>query len=266
MTRVNIYRVDPLVQAYAKETSSDFKKLDARYKRILKSKRFQTAFPKYRNIDLEAGSGGGSYAHFYSHYGIKKERGWMISLGGNRSEAVLLHEIAHHVARLHPEFGYCRDHGPGFASALLAVVKVTQGAEAERALKHTYKAIGVKVYKKGKRNGVAVRVRGDAPETAQPVIEKIVGWKKGAAENRAFIRAAMEQTPAKYEDQQIPCPSDGCDGLADVRFGRYHSTGYRSRIEFTIEHRDCNLLEWTKVRDDWFQERRTAALGIAAHS
>jgi len=29
------------------------------------------------------------------------------------------------------------------------------------------------------------------------VIEKIVGWKKGAAENRAFIRAAMEQTPAK---------------------------------------------------------------------
>jgi hypothetical protein len=266
MTRVNIYRVDALVQAYAKETSSNFKKLEARYKRILKSKRFQTAFPKYKNIGLEAGSGGGSYAHFYSHHGIKKERGWMISLGGNRSEAVLLHEIAHHVARLHPEFGYCGDHGPGFASALLAVVKVTQGVEAERALKHTYKAIGVKVYKAGKRNGVAVRVRGEVPESAQEVIGKIVGWKKGAADNRAFIRAAMEAARADFGEQSIPCPSDGCDGQAEVQFGLYHMAGYRSRVEFTIEHKDCDLLEWTKVRNDWWQERRAEFRRVAAHS
>ena len=47
MTRVTIYDVDGLVQSYAKETSTDFKALQRRYKRITSGKRFAAAFPRY---------------------------------------------------------------------------------------------------------------------------------------------------------------------------------------------------------------------------
>lgn len=257
MTRVNIYRVDPVVQEYAKEQSTSLTKLQARYKRILKSKRFQAAFPRYRNIELKAGRGGGSYADY---------REWEIRLGGNRGEATLLHEITHHVARLHSKYGYCEDHGPGFASAYLDVVKVTQGAEAERALKHAYKAIGVKVYKAGKRNGVAVRVRGEAPERVAELIGKVAGWKRGEIENRALIKAAMDRKPADFEEGYIPCPEQGCHGDAKAQFHHYYTTGYRSRISFTVEHEECGLHEYTKVRADYWVARRAERRKAAAHT
>lgn len=257
MTRVNIYRVDPVVQEYAKEQSTSLTKLQARYKRILKSKRFQTAFPRYRDIELKAGRGGGSYADFVA---------WEIRLGGNLCEAVLLHEIAHHVARRHPEYGYCDDHGPGFASALLDIVKITQGAEAERALRHTYKALGVKVYKAGKRNGVAVRVRGEAPERARELIGEVAGWKRGEAENRALIKAAMERKIADFEEGFIPCPTEGCHGDAQASFHVHHRSYYRSVVEFTVEHKECGLHEWTKVRADYWAARRAEIRRTAARA
>lgn len=257
MTRVNIYRVDPVVQEYAKEQSTNITKLQARYKRILKSKRFQTAFPRYRNIDLKPGRGGGSYADFGA---------WEIRLGGNRSEAVLLHEIAHHVSRLHSQYGYHEDHGPGFASALLDVVKVTQGAEAERALKHAYKAIGVKVYKAGKRNGVAVRVRGEAPERVAELIGKVEGWKRGAIENRALIKTAMDRKAADFEEGYIPCPEEGCHGDAKAKFHLHVRSHFRSVVEFTVEHEECGLLEWTKVRADYWDARRAERRRVAAYT
>lgn len=257
MTRVNIYRVDPVVQAYAKEQSANINKLQARYKRILKSKRFQTAFPRYRNITLIQGRGGGSYADY---------RNWEIRLGGNRSEATLLHEIAHHVARLHSQYGHCEDHGPGFASAYLDVVKVTQGAEAERALKHAYKAIGVKVYKAGKRNGVAVRVRGEAPERVSELIGKVEGWKRGEIENRALIKAAMDRKAADFEEGYIPCPEGGCHGDAKAKFHHYYTRGYKSHISFTVEHEECGLHGYTKVSRAYWDARRAERRRVAAHN
>lgn len=257
MTRVNIYRVDPVVQKYAKETSSNFKKLEARYKRILKSKRFTTAFPNYTGITLKQSRGGGSYADF---------RAREIRLGGNLSEATLIHEIAHHVARRHSEFGYCDDHGPGFASAMLAIVKIVQGAEAERALKHAYKAIGVKVYKSGKRHGVAVRVRGEAPELAQEIIGKMVGRKDGEVKNRAVIRAAMNAARADFDEQHVPCPEPGCHGDAQAKFTHWYGLNYRSRITFEVWHEECGLHEYSRVRSDWWRERRAERRRVAAHT
>ena len=257
MTRVNIYRVDPVVQEYAKEQSTSQTKLQARYKRILKSKRFQQAFPRYRNIELKAGRGGGSYANY---------RDWEIRLGGNRSEATLLHEITHHVARLHSKYGYCQDHGPGFASAYLDVVKVTQGAEAERALKHAYKAIGVKVYKAGKRNGVAVRVRGEAPERVAELIGKVEGWKRGEIENRALIKKAMDRKAADFEEGCIPCPEQGCHGDAEAKFSSHIGRGWSSHISFEVQHKECGLHEWTKVSRAYWDARRAERRRVAARS
>lgn len=225
MVNVNIYRVDAIIDLYAK-TPSDYTSLQRRYRALTKGKRFNNAFPRYtqRMIGLEKGSGGGSYAHFYGHYGSRKSRDWMISLGSNRSEPVLLHEIAHMVARLHPEYGYCSDHGPGFASALLDVVRVALGAEAERSLKHAYKALGIKVYSPGKRNGVKVRVRGDAPEKAAGKIADIVGFKKAAANERAMARKAVEAAGfPSGRDSKVECPI--CGEECEVFFQHYMRGG-----------------------------------------
>jgi hypothetical protein len=256
MTRVNIYRVDTVVQQYAKEPSSDFKKLQARYKRIIKSKRFTTAFPRYRDIELKPGRGGGSYADYSQ---------WEIRLGGNRNEATLLHEIAHFVARRHPEFGYDDDHGPGFASAYLAVVKVTQGAEAEKALKHAYKALRVKVYKAGKKHGVAVRVRGEAPAKAAEAIAKVATSKTREADNRAVIRKALNAARADFDEQFVPCPEPGCHGDAKAKFTSWLGRGYGYNVTFEVHHEECGLHEYTKVRGDWWVARRSTRR-VAAHN
>lgn len=250
MTRVNIYRVDGIVQAYAKETTSDFKKLQARYKRILRSKRFQAAFPRYRNIELRPGHGWGSYADYGQ---------WNIRLGGNRSEAVLLHEIAHHVARRHPEFGYCDGHGPGFASAYLAVVKVAQGAEAERALRHTYKAIGVKVYSPTKANGVAVRVRGEAPEKVRALIGEVSGFKKAHANERAYARQALAQTEPGVYEQTVICPI--CTSDCKVVYSTYRTTRryHQTQVQYEVRCDDCQLHEFGKADPYWFFKRKAAA-------
>lgn len=195
MSTRRVYRVDPLVQAYAKEQSSNFKKLAARYKRLTSGKRFQAAFPNYGNHPLVEGRGGGSYAYI----GGGHSNGRAISLGSNRSEAVMLHEIAHHAAYRHSQYGPGDDHGPGFCAALLDVVRVAQGAEAEKALRHLYSALGLKVY----RNGRAGRVRapGEAPEKARPVIDDIVGRKQKYADERARARAMIR---ARGEEIALP--------------------------------------------------------------
>lgn len=255
MTRVNIYRVDSVVQAYAKEPSNGITKLRARHKRLTTSKRFTTAFPRYGQITVTEGRGWGSYADYADRE---------IRLGGNASEAVLLHEIAHHVARRHAAYGYCADHGHGFASALLDVVRIAQGAEAERALKHTYKAIGIRVYKAASSKGAAVRVRGEAPEKVAARIAEIAGVKKARAQERAYVRKALEHALAVFEPQQVPCPIDGCGGDAELEFTHHYTGHYRSVITFEIRHDPCTLHEYGKVRQDWWRERRFKK--TAAHS
>ena len=243
MTTRRVYRVDPLVQTYAKEQSSNFKKLAARYKRLTTGKRFQAAFPRYGNHPLVEGHGMGSYAYM----GGGHSNGRVISLGSNRDEAVMLHEIAHHVAYRHAQYGPGDDHGPGFCAALLDVVRVAQGAEAEKALRHLYSALGLKVW----RNGKAVRVRapGEAPEKAQPVIERIVGRKQKAADERARARAMVRArgeriTPPEnvyYWATKFEAPC-ACGAVGEV----YESNRTRTTEEWVARCEACNMVEMVR--------------------
>lgn len=215
MTRVTIYRVDPLVQTYAKEPSLDFKALQRRYKRLISGKRFKAAFPRYHRTDvpLVESSGGGSYAHLSGHHSQRH----CISLGTNRSEAVLLHEIAHFVEYRHPDvYGRHDGHGPGFAAALLDVVRIAQGAEAEKALRHLYSALRIRVYRNGRVG--KVRAPGDAPEKAQAKIAEILGYRDEAADSRvkarAMLRVALDGAEYPYEAKikGLPCECGSTDG------------------------------------------------------
>lgn len=241
---VNIYHVDRIIAVYAKHDGSDYAALRRRYTAITKGKRFNAAFPKYgpRGIVLEQGSGGGSYAHFYSHSGPLKNRSWLISLGANRNEPVMLHEIAHHVARLHPQYGYCADHGPGFASALLDVVRVVLGAEAERSVRHAYKALRIKVYKPGKRNGGAVRAPGQPPAATADIIAAMIERREKAANERALARQVLRavERPRNWgERAEADCPA--CEGTVRVSLtGRTRKT---RRYYVRCENRQCLLAE-----------------------
>lgn len=235
MTSRRVYRVDSLVQAYAKEPSTDFKALQRRYKRLIAGKRFQAAFPRYGLRPLVQGHGWGSYAHMSGHHSA----GRAISLGHSRSEAVLLHEIAHHVAYAHPQYGPGDDHGPGFCAALLDVVRIAQGAEAEKALRHLYSALGLKVY----RNGRAGRVRapGEAPEKARPVIERILDVKRKEADERARARALVRARALEYPwvEQDAECV---CGSTGKVRLS--HQT--RTAEEWWARCEGCGLDEVVK--------------------
>lgn len=245
MTSRRIYRVDPLVQAYAKEPSRQFKALERRYKRLIAGKRFQAAFPRYRNRPLVESRGVGSYAYM----GGGHSQGRVIALGWNRSEAVLLHEIAHHVAYLHPQYGPGDDHGPGFCAALLDVVKVAQGAEAEKALRHLYSALGIKVW----RNGKAGRVRapGDAPEKAQPVIAEILGGKRKAADGRARARAMIRARGELLESAEegvyyvMPRYAAPCECGSTGMVFESHRT--RTTIRWGAECDECDFDEFVTL-------------------
>jgi hypothetical protein len=242
----NIYSVAGIVQHHAKEKSTDFTDLTRRYKAIMKSKRFHTAFPNYkpRKITLEKGSGGGSYAHFYSYSGPLKNRSWLISLGTNRNEYVMLHEIAHHVARLHSQYGNCSDHGPGFASAFLDVVRVVLGAEAERSMKYAYKAFRLKVYSPTKPNGVNVRVRGEAPESVKEMIDKILGHKKKNATERAIARQAVKQVerlPKGWTEEVTGTDCPACGGQYTVRASGWTRTTEKFWVR--CDSQECGLSE-----------------------
>lgn len=206
MGQREIYRVDALVQLYAKEQSTSFTKLHARYKRIIKSKRFQAAFPNYDiRIALQQGTGGGSYAYVDEYPG-------RIRLGSNRSEAVLLHEIAHHIEASHSKYGRDRrDHGPGFAAAFVDLVHVTQGPEAARAFKHLLREMRFKIWDCGKCKPVLPRVKGEAPEAARETIASIMGWKKREQERRQSDREKVATMLTQKEWTFVqnhggPCP------------------------------------------------------------
>lgn len=201
-----IYRVDPVIQAYAKTPSRRFEDLAKRYKAITTSKRFQSAFPRYGAVSLVKSSGGGSYAYLTGDH----SQGRVISLGANRDEAVLLHEIAHFVAYRHGERYGCEEgHGPGFALALLNVVRVCQGAEAEKALRHMYKALGIRVHKAGSKRGVIARTQGDAPERAAAIIADVVGAKERFANKRAMARAMVRERGEGIYRESTPSFIDG---------------------------------------------------------
>lgn len=241
MTRVTIYRVDPLVQTYAKEPSLDFKALQRRYKRLIGGKRFKAAFPRYHRTDvpLVESSRGGSYAHLSGHH----SKGCCISLGTNRSEAVLLHEIAHFVEYRHPDvYGRHDGHGPGFAAALLDVVKVAQGAEAEKALRHLYSALRIRVYRSGRVG--KVRAPGDAPEKAQAKIAEIVGFRDKAADRRAkarsMARAAISAGPVDTSGYLTMYATDcDCEGVVSVWRDRWT----RTAEVWSVRCERCNFFE-----------------------
>lgn len=237
MTRVTIYDVDGVVQSYAKEPSTDFKALKRRYKRLIAGKRFKAAFPNYGDIDLVLGRGGGSYAYMSGHH----SQGRVITLGDNRSEATLLHEIAHFVEYRHRlVYGKEGAHGPGFAAALLDVVRIAQGAEAEKALRHLYSALRIRVYRNGRVG--KVRAPGAAPEKAQAEIDRILGYRAKAADKRArgraLVRAAMEGGLQPWEAKRdgLPCGCGSDSGEVWFR-GRTRTT-----VQWVAWCGECGLL------------------------
>lgn len=230
---VRIYWVDRLVQEYAKEPSREFEALARRYKRLVQTKRFRKAFPRYGVRTLVKGHGGGSYAYTRGGH----SQGCVISLGSNRSEAVLLHEIAHHVHRTHREvYGPAGEsHGPGFAAALLAVVRVAQGEEAMKALRHLYSRMNIKVYRNGKVRRASAP--GEPPERAVPVIKDILGWREDGKQSRALARAMYRehiegQGISRYESRSVTFECPECGGTAKV--GAYPQSRSRTWI-----HVDC---------------------------
>lgn len=240
---VTVYNADPVIALYAK-TGDDMPALTRRYKALTAQKRFRAAFPQYGTVTLKPGRGGGSWADF----GARE-----IRLGSNRHEAVLLHEIAHHVARRHAQYGYCPDHGPGFASAFLDVVKVALGAEAERALRHLYRALRIRVYKPGSPKGVLPRAPGDAPERARAAIERIVSSRSAAKSERAMLRDMIASLPdptetGKYE---MPCPACGQPATLDVHFygwGRAPGLNYHGSCDNRFESgAPCHFSEYQRV-------------------
>ena len=218
---VTIYAVDSVVNVYRKAPSDSVADLTRRYKSLTAQKRFQAAFPRYAGAcrAVKFVNAGGSYAD----YG-KRE----IRMGRNRCEATLLHEIAHHVARAHGAYGYCTDHGPGFASAYLDVVKVAQGAEAERALRHLYRALRIRVYKAGSPKGVLPRAPGDAPEKAQAAIASVLKYRAAAKDERAMLRSmiAALPSPVAYGNHEMPCPS--CAAPTVLSVSSFHTSFYGS--------------------------------------
>lgn len=251
---VTIYLADEVIERYSK-TGADMAALTRRYKALTGQKRFQAAFPQYGTIALKPGRGGGSWAD----YGARE-----IRLGSNRCEAVLLHEIAHHVARRHAAYGYCGDHGPGFASAFLDVVKVALGAEAERALRHLYRALRIRVYKAGSPKGVLPRAPGDAPERAQSAIAAIVRRRDAGKTERAMLRgliAAMPD-PLATGDHAVDCP--GCGGPAtlavwfDARWGTRGTNGLDYHARCIAEPR-CGFSEHHRVAGKAYRALRERA-------
>jgi putative metallohydrolase (TIGR04338 family) len=233
---VSIYRVDRVTSAYARTPGREFKALHARYTRLIATQRFRTAFPRYGEVQLLPGNGGGSYAHYTGH-----SQGRVISLGSNLCEAVLLHEIAHHVARRHREYGFCTGHGPGFALALLHVVKVAQGLEAERALRHAYKALRIRVYRAGQGRGVLPRVAGEMPERAQEPIAKMLTARDSAATERAAVRAMLSARPEPGK-HEVPCGVCGESARLSV-----HQPYGRKSWDVFAECGGCDLSEWIMV-------------------
>lgn len=250
MATVTIYEVDAVIQAYAKETSTGFKKLDARYKRLIRGKRFITAFPNYgTDITLVESHGWGSYAYTHGGHAL----GRAITLGANRDESTLLHEIAHHVAARHrARYGIERGHGTGFALALLDVVKVAQGAEAERALRHAYRALGVRVHKAGSKRGVMARAQGEPPERAREVIARIVDRRDRAARERGIARTMVRARGERmhhdaegwsygFPTYATTCPL--CQGPGRVTAARRT----RTTQEWTAECEPCGVAEVVRL-------------------
>jgi len=139
-----IYRVDGMVQATAISQTRDLDELIAAYDRFTASPDFQAAFPNYHGIPMMRGFGGRSAAF------RRGDERW-IRLGSNRSEAVMLHEIAHHAADLHPaKYGPRTAHGPGFAAAFLDIVTMYQGQAGRDGLIAAYYVEKIKVWQEGR--------------------------------------------------------------------------------------------------------------------
>ncbi len=139
-----IYRVTDMVQATATNQTHDLDELTAAYDRFTTSPDFQAAFPNYRDIPMMRGFGGRSAA-------FRRGSSRWIRLGSNRSEAVMLHEIAHHAADLHPaKYGPRTAHGPGFAAAFLDIVTMYQGQAGRDGLIAAYYEERIKVWSEGR--------------------------------------------------------------------------------------------------------------------
>ena len=241
---VTIYLADSVVNLYRKAPNDTPDCLTRRYKALTAQKRFRDAFPRYAGAcrSLRFVSAGGSYAD----YGMRE-----IRMGQNRCEATLLHEIAHHVARSHAAYGYCRDHGPGFASAFLDVVKVAQGVEAERALRHLYRALRIRVYKAGSAKGVLPRAPGDAPAKAQSAIDRIVKARDAGKAERAMLRSmiAAVTDPSREGDHEMPCPACAAPAVLRIRYVTSWASRGSNGLDYSArcEAAGCGFSEYHRV-------------------
>jgi hypothetical protein len=176
-----IYRVDGMVQATAISQTRDLDELTAAYDRFTTSPDFQAAFPNYQGIPMMRGFGGRSAAF------RRGSQRW-IRLGSNRSEAVMLHEIAHHAADLHPDkYGPRTSHGPGFAAAFLDIVTMYQGQAARDGLIAAYYVEKIKVWSEGRT------VLLYKPTTLTTAAAKALGLIREAQDARKLVAASRRE-------------------------------------------------------------------------
>lgn len=203
-----VYDAEKILSLYTDETLVDVTALQRRHEAIARGKRFQAAFTQYATFKpvIEKGTGLGSYAHL----------GWgrtRITLGANRSEAVLLHEMAHVIAHKHSRYGNCSDHGAGFVAALLDITRVVLGCEAERALKYGLWLTGLKTLD---ATGKPVKVR---KVKATPEWEARMAWLAEAREVRrtqAAIKRELRAAGASLATgDSVACR--GCGNELEVR-------------------------------------------------
>lgn len=194
-----IYRVDPMVQTVATNKTRDFKQLQSMYDSFTASPGFQQEFPNYGTIPMKPGFGGRSAAFWRG-----KER-W-IRIGGNGCEAVVLHEIAHHVNALHRDrYGPKDCHGPGFAAAFLDVVTLYQGERGRIALTAAFAQERIKVWREG--GAVLLPMPEELPEAVRDVLADmtvLAETRKARAarqrKRRAEEREALERDMQRWAD------------------------------------------------------------------
>jgi ribosomal protein L37AE/L43A len=221
MTKVTIYDVDPAINHYAK-TDHSYKALERLHKRISTGKRFAKAFPRYGLVSIQRGTGGGSYAH--KQWGGRR----FISLGDNRSDAVLLHEMAHQITFSHPRYKD-EGHGPGFAAALLKLTGVVYGPQAAKSLKWAYWRLGIKVLNEKGQARRVVEPKGVDPA----VIEKFAFVDR--EEERAVLRRAVFNA-ARQGETHYQCPE--CQCLGKITVARY-ARRYRPMTGVTWSCEPC---------------------------
>jgi putative metallohydrolase (TIGR04338 family) len=143
----------------------DLKQAQKLVDRVVKTKRFQKAFPFYgtRPVTVRAGQGGGSYA--WSH--DPNSGGPSIRMSPVQMDtATLWHELAHHLVFRHPDRYVVneRGHGALFAAMQFQLVRITMGPEAQQALRYSYRTWRVRMWDSTKKRKRLMSAPKNVPE------------------------------------------------------------------------------------------------------